>query len=85
MRGLVLASLSLLLLAGNAAAKEISCDVESDYDLHVTPRSVILLRDQGTPETLLMRDGRLFVDGQWVSLAAADRQRIAQYERETEP
>ena len=88
MRGLILASvrlgcLGLLLVAGNAAAREISCDVESDYELHVTPRSVILTREQGTPEAVLMRQGRLFVDGQWVALSAADSKRIAQYERET--
>lgn len=84
MRGLVLASsVSLLLLSGAAVAKEISCNVESDYELHVTPRSVILTREHGTPETVLMREGRLFVDGSWVTLNAADRKRIAQYERET--
>lgn len=89
MRGLILASMhvgcwSLLLIAGNTAAREISCDVESDYELHITPRSVILTREQGrTPETVLMREGRLFVDGKWVALNAADSKRIAQYERET--
>jgi len=30
-----------------------------------------------------MRQGRLFVDGKWVALNAADSKRIAQYERET--
>ncbi len=88
MRGLILASVfvvsaSLLLVGGNAAAREISCDVESDYELHVTPRSVILTRATGTPEAVLMREGRLFVDGKWVALSAADSKRIAQYERET--
>lgn len=83
MRCLTLASLSLVLLAGNAAAKEISCDVESDYELHVTPRSVILTREHGTPAVVLMRQGKLFVDGRWVELNAADGKRIAQYERET--
>ena len=83
MRGLILASMGCLLVAGTATAREISCDVESDYDLHVTPRSVILTREQGTPEAVLMRQGRLFVDGKWVTLTAADSKRIAQYERET--
>lgn len=88
MRGLILAyltfaSAALLVVAGNAAAAEISCDVESDYELHVTPRSVVLTRDQGTPQAVLMREGRLFVDGKWVALGAADARRIAQYERET--
>lgn len=84
MRGMTLACVPVLLLAGGqVAASEISCDVESDYELHVTPRSVILTRERGTPETLLMRDGRLFVDGAWAELNAADGKRIAQYERET--
>src|SRR5688572_23831890 len=88
MRGLILARVtlgfaSLLLVAGHAMAKEISCDVESDYELHVTPRSVILTREHGTPDAVLMRQGRLFVDGRWVALSAADSKRIAQYERET--
>ena len=88
MRGLILASVtlataSLLLVAGNAMAREISCDVESDYELHVTPRSVILTREHGTPDAVLMREGRLFVDGKWVALNTEDSKRIAQYERET--
>jgi hypothetical protein len=88
MRGLILASvrlgsLGMLLIAGNAAARDINCDVESDYELHVTPRSLIMTREQGTPEAVLMRQGRLFVDGKWVALNAADSERIAQYERET--
>ena len=83
MRGLILASTCLLLVAGNAMAAEISCDVESDYELHVTPRSVILTREHGTPDAVLMREGRLFVDGKWIARSAADSKRIAQYERET--
>ena len=73
MRGTTLAWLPVLMLAGGSvAATEISCDVESDYELHVTQRSVILTREHGTPEVLLMRQGRLFVDGNWVQLSAAD-------------
>lgn len=84
MRGTTLALLPVLMLAGGSvAATEISCDVESDYELHVTQRSVILTREHGTPEVLLMRQGRLFVDGNWVELSAADGRRIADYERET--
>ena len=84
MRGMGFAiSLALVLLAGGAAASEQGCSVESDYDLHITPRSVILLRDgSGTPETVLLRDGRLFVDERWVELGAADRTRVLAYERE---
>lgn len=82
MRSTLLA-LGLLLACGTAAAKSISCDVESDYDLGITPRSVILTRASGTPQALVMRQGRLFVDDRWVTLSTADARRIASYERET--
>lgn len=80
---LALVAVGLLAVAGTAVAGDISCDVESDYELHVTPRSVILTREHGTPQAVLMREGRLFVDGKWVALGAADSRRIGQYERET--
>jgi hypothetical protein len=70
-----------LAMAGGAAAKEIRCDVDSDYDLGVTPRSVVLTRKDGTPKAIVMRQGRLFVDDQWVSLSADDSKRIAEYEK----
>lgn len=70
-----------LAMAGGAAAKEIRCDVDSDYDLGVTPRSVVLTRKVGTPKAIVMRQGRLFVDDQWVSLSADDSKRIAEYEK----
>jgi hypothetical protein len=58
------------------------CEVESDYDFHLTERSVILTRDRGTPRAVVMRQGRLFVDDRWVSLAGADARRVRDYERE---
>ena len=83
MRGMTLASsLALLLLAGNVAAKEIRCNVHSDYDFHLTPKYVILTRDSGVPKAIVMRQGRLFVDDRWVTLSAPDHKRVADYERE---
>lgn len=75
-------TLALIAVAGAAGAKDISCNVDSDYDLGITPRSVILTRDRGTPKALVMRQGRLFVDDRWVALGAADSARIGDYERE---
>jgi len=81
MRGLVFAGV-LVLAAGQAGAKEISCDVDSDYDFHITPQSVIFTRDSGTPKAIVMRKGRLFIDDQWVTLNAADSKRVKDYEHE---
>lgn len=58
------------------------CDVESDYDFALSERSVIFTRDRGTPRTVLMRQGRLFVDDRWVEVSAADTRRLLDYERE---
>lgn len=65
------------------AADEMHCDVSSDYDLTLNPRSLILIRDTGTPQRLVMRQGALFVDDRWVTLSADDRTRLIQFERQT--
>lgn len=86
MRGMGVANVllvsGLLLFAGAAGAREISCDVDSDYDFHMTPRSVIFTRESGTPKAIVMREGRLFIDDQWATLSAADSRRIKDYERD---
>ena len=86
MRGMKLAvvlgsGVALMALAGGAMAKDVRCDVDSDYDLSVTPSSVILTRQTGTPKAIVMRQGRMFVDDKWVSLSADDSKRIAEYEQ----
>lgn len=75
---------SLLLAAAalNASAAQLDgCEVESDYDLSINERSVILTRASESPRALVMRQGRLFVDDRWVTLGAADRLRIASFEQ----
>lgn len=72
----------LALASAGASAREIGCNVESDYDFVLTDRSVIFTRESGTPRTILMRQGQLFVDDKWVTLSAADRNRISAYERD---
>lgn len=81
---LVLLSLS----CGAVFAAEIQCDVESDYDLSLNERSVIFTRDDRSPDdrrpkAIVLRQGRLFVDDQWVALNAADTRRIAAFEQGT--
>ncbi|KQQ78814.1 hypothetical protein ASF73_03720 [Xanthomonas sp. Leaf131] len=66
-----------------AAADDLHCEVESDYDLTLNSRSLILIRESGTPQRLVMRQGALFVDDRWVALSADDRARLIQFERQT--
>ncbi len=76
---------SVLLLASVGAQAQVSidasCDMDSDYDLSIDDRSVIFTREAGTPRAIVMRQGRLFVDDRWVELGAADRQRVADFEK----
>ena len=67
--------------AGKGVNINSDCNVESDYDFHLTERSVVFTRKTGTPSRVLMRDGRLFVDDAWVGVSAADSRRIRDYER----
>lgn len=67
----------------NVAAKDAHCRIESDYELTLNPRSLILVRDTGTPKAIVMRQGRLFVDNAWVTLAAEDVTRLAAFEQGT--
>ena len=76
---------ALLLASGAAAAGtdvNVDCDVHSDYDFALTSKSVILTRKDRAPKTVLMRQGRLFIDDRWVQVGAADRERLSDYERE---
>ena len=61
-------SLALLSLATSAHAEDVSCNIESDYDLSINPQSVILTRDSGTPKWIVIRGDKLFVDDRWVAL-----------------
>jgi hypothetical protein len=88
MRKTIAPLLALLMLAFSAQAGAQAqvhvedCRVDSDYDFHLTERSVVLLREGGSPHTVLMRKGRLFVDDRWVDVSAADARRLVDYERE---
>ena len=75
------AMLVLMLFACGAQARDFSCNVESDYDLSINDRSVILTRDSGTPKWIVIRQDRLFVDDRWVQLGPEDRKRIAAFEK----
>lgn len=81
----VMLGCALMLVAGGAAAAggiDVNCDVSSDYDFALTDKSVILTRKGAAPKTVLMRQGRLFIDDHWVEVSDADRGRLVDYERE---
>ena len=86
-RQLASCALCIAFVAHPAMGAEIqvdaSCDIDSDYDLTIDERSVILTRESGVPHAIVMRQGKLFVDDRWVELNAADRRRIADFERGT--
>jgi len=86
-RQLASCALCIAFVALPAFAAEVhidaSCDIDSDYDLTIDERSVILTREAGVPHAIVMRQGTLFVDNHWVELSAADRQRIADFEQGT--
>ncbi len=99
-RLLVLTVLSLACAGVMANPRGCDVDIQSDYELVLNERSVILTRDSGVstaidaarpdgaPRAIVMRQGRLFVDDAWVTLSAADRARVAAFEqgtRETMP
>lgn len=84
MRRLPMSS-SLLCVALSVAAfavqaKEIRCEIDSDYDMTVNERSVIFTRDSGVPKAVVMRQGRLFVDDAWVTLSSEDSKRLREFE-----
>jgi hypothetical protein len=70
-----------LLLTATVQARDISCNIKSDYDLTINDRSVIFTRASGQPKWVVMRQGKLFVDDRWVQLGADDQRRVADFER----
>lgn len=75
-----LLGLALSVVAVGAHAREIRCDINSDYDMTVNERSVIFTRETGVPKAVVMRQGRLFVDDRWVELSREDSQRLREFE-----
>lgn len=74
---------ALALVCVNAAAMDAGCRVESDYELTLNQRSLIMVRDVGVPRAIVIRPGRLFVDNAWVTLGAADVRRLTDFEQGT--
>lgn len=79
-RTLLLAA--LVLAATPALAKVHACDMDSDYDVSLSADAITFTREQGSPREVVMRQGRLSVNGVEVALDAADRERVRIFEHD---
>lgn len=84
-RPVLIAAMAAAALSGPALAANVhvdaSCEIDSDFDLTLNERSLILTRAEGSPKAIVMRQGRLFVDDRWVALSRDDARAIADYEK----
>ena len=82
-----IALLALACLLGSSVASATSvrtddCDIDSDYGLRLHGGVIELTRDEGTPKTIRIDQGRLWLDGAEQTLNAADQRRIARIEEQ---
>ena len=83
------AALALAATAAHAADRDrgvvvsADCEIDSPYEFRLTDRSVVYTRATGTPRTVLIRDGKLFIDEAWVAVSEADARRLREFERGT--
>lgn len=77
-----LIALALMFAAAGADAGVQTCDFDSDYDLRIAGDRLEFTRDSGAPASVVMRQGRLIVDGVEARLSAEDSRRVAEFERE---
>lgn len=74
--------LSLALAAG-AQARDMSCDIDSDYDLRRHGRAFVFERQDGDgPKNVALGGGRVWLDGDEAKLSAADHARMREFEGE---
>lgn len=80
-RKTLLALAASVTLASAAQARDIEmCDIDSDYELHLTDQSLTWTRDKGPAAKVEMRAGKLWIDGREVALDRADRERVERIE-----
>ncbi len=73
---------ALVLAATSAFAESERCNIDSDYDVALSPDAITFSRDDGAPRSVVMHDGSLLVDGREAALTDADRERVRQFERD---
>ncbi len=70
-------------LASGVQAGDLSCDIDSDYDLRRHGRAFVFERQDGDgPKNLALGGGRVWVDGVEAKLSAADHARMRAFEGE---
>ena len=72
------------LLAANvatAASADSACMPMSEYQFQVTPEQVIAMSESRAPHSVVLKGGKLFVANEWVTLSAADQQRVRDIEK----
>lgn len=81
------ATILALAAAGGAQAMDshahhLSCSFTSDYDLQVEKDGIVFIRSSGHPSDVFIHDGKLRVDGENVTVSAADAARLRDYEQQ---
>lgn len=81
-RLLLAAAISLAAIAPANAHRhfELSCAVNSNYEVSLDGKGLRFERDKGAPAKVVMHAGHLHVDGREVVLSDADHRRVAEYE-----
>jgi hypothetical protein len=81
-----LALLLLAAIAGTAGAHDrkhhVDCDIHSDYTMRMHGKAFVFTREDGPAKHVAIGGGRLFVDGNEVTLSAEDRTRVRRIEGE---
>lgn len=72
----------VLLFAAPAVMAAEQCMAVSEYAFQITPKQVIAINDSGAPGTVILSDGKLFVQNEWVKLSADDVKRVREMERQ---
>jgi hypothetical protein len=82
MKRRLLAVMLALAIAPAVQARNVECEMHSDYHLHMQGQAFVFTRDEGPAQRVVLGGGHLFVNGREVALNAADQQRIDNYESE---
>jgi hypothetical protein len=82
MRRRLLAVMLALAIAPATQARDLECEMHSDYHLQMHGQAFVFTRDSGTRERIVIGGGRLFVNDREVTLNATDQERINRFESE---
>lgn len=77
----VLAGLFVAATTHAAAPNDATCMPMSEYQFQIANDQVIAMSDSRAPHSVVMKDGKLFVENQWVTLSKDDAQRVRNIEK----